>query len=83
MKIPHDATVDVKTAFRELISEVETLKKQWVDLNGSRLTGAREAVTPTGLVTLNQLQRVESLLKDEIVDVQIRIDTLKLKNNLV
>lgn len=83
MRVPHDATVDVKTAIREVIAEIETLKKQWVDLNGARMTGAREAVTPTGLVTLNQLQRVESNLKDEIVDVQIRIDTLKLKNNLV
>lgn len=83
MKVPHDATVDVKSAIREIIAEIEALKKQWVVLNGTRMTGALDAVTPTGLVTLNQLQRVESSLKDELVDIQVRIDTLKLKNNLV
>lgn len=83
MKVPHDATVDVKSAFREIIAEIEALKKQWVVLNGTRMTGALDAVTPTGLVTLNQLQRVESSLKDDLVDIQVRIDTLKLKNNLV
>lgn len=83
MKVPHDATVDVKSAIREIIAEIEALKKQWVVLNGTRMTGALDAVTPTGLVTLNQLQRVESSLKDDLVDIQVRIDTLKLKNNLV
>lgn len=82
MREPHDATLDVKLAIREIISEVEDLKKRWVQLNGSRLTGAQDAVTPTGLVTLRQLQDVQLDVRNLRDSTDQKIETLKLTNGL-
>ena len=83
MKIPQDATLDVQTSIREIIAEVEALKARWVLLNGAQLTGAGDANTATGLVTLRQLNALESRELGDIAEVKGIIKTLKVRNNLV
>ena len=83
MKVPIDATLDVQASFREVIAESERLKNQWVLLNGSQLTGAKDANTATGLVTLQQLNAVESKANSDVGSILARIKQLKVDNNLV
>lgn len=83
MKVPIDATLDVQAAFREVIGEIQKLQSQWVLLNGAQLTGARDANTPTGLVTLRQLSAVDSRETRDINAVYAAIKQLKVDNNLV
>ena len=82
MKVPLDATLDVQTSIKDIIGEIERLKNQWVIINGSRLTGAQDAVTATGLVTLRQLNALESREISDINGVLSVINKLKVDNSL-
>ena len=82
MKVPLDATLDVQASIKDIIGEIERLKNQWVIVNGSRLTGAQDAVTATGLVTLRQLNALESREISDINGVLSVINKLKVDNSL-
>lgn len=82
MKVPLDATLDVQSSIKEIITEIERLKGQWVLLNGSQLTGAKDANTPLGLVTLRQLTAVDSRESADINAVYSAIQKLKTDNGL-
>lgn len=83
MRIPQDATLDVKAAFQEVHDEIQKLQDRWVLADGSRITGAGDALTPTGLVTYRQLSTESTRLLKSVRDVVAVIDTMKLRNNLL
>lgn len=83
MRIPTDATQDVKIAIRDIIQEINGLKSQYVQLPGSRITGAQDANTNTGLVTLQQLNSYYTGLSSAISALNEVIVKLKTDNGLI
>jgi hypothetical protein len=83
MRIPQDASLDVKAFAREVMQEIADLRSRFVLLDGSRMTGAGDAVTLTGLVTLRQLQGSEDRAISKSNAIEAEIAQLKADNDLV
>ena len=80
--IPNDASLDVKAFARDVMNELKELRQKYVLLDGSRMTGAGDAVTPTGLVTLRQLQDADSRVTNRIRSLESRVTKIVADNGL-
>lgn len=83
MNIPQDASLDVKSFARDVIEEFRRMNDRYVSAGGTRITGAGDANTQLGLVTLRQLQASEARMVGLVSQIQQTIAELKAKNNLV
>jgi len=84
VKEPHDATQDVKSSFRDVFEEIRKLRAQYSILPGTRITGAQDANTSTGLVTLQQLNSYYAGLQASIDSkLTAAIEKLKTDNGLI
>ncbi len=84
MNIPKDASLDVKASFKDVYLTLQRLEAQWVNIGGSRISGAADAVSYDGLTTLRQLRsEIAAERAASRKELQAEIDQLKKDNNLI